>query len=388
MQNNNGKKLLALLLAAAVFGAAFTGCSKKEEKPSPSQGENSSAPSSQAESSRAASSQGNGSDSAYSAGLTAEGYFEGVTALSYVTLPDYRNMAVPEEISTVSEVDVESQLDSMLEKYGAAEQVTDRAVESNDTVNIDYVGTIDGVEFQGGNTMGNGATVTIGVTNYIDDFLEQLIGHMPGETFDVNVTFPEDYGEESLNGRDAVFSTTINYIQVTKTPELTDDFVAENWKEENGWSTVAQAKKGVEEELRQTAVSEYLWQEIQDQAKITEVPETIQNYYTEYLKNYYTEQAAQYGVDLDTLLSQYLQVESMDELLEKNKSQLESNARGSLLLQALSEDMDVRPTDADLAGYFGGTSYADIEALYGKPYLCLVAREALTKEVLGKQGAV
>ena len=71
------------------------------------------------------------------------------------------------------------------------------------------------------------------------------------------------------------------------------------------------------------------------------------------MKSYYAEQAAQYGVDLDTLLSQYLQVESMDELLEKNQSQLEANARGSLVLQALSEDMDVRPTDADLTEYVG-----------------------------------
>ncbi len=377
MQNDKKRNWLALFLAAAVLGAAFTGCSKKEEKPS-------SAVSSQTGSSGAASSQTNISDSSYSAGLTAEGYFEGVTALSYVTLPDYKTMAVPEEISTVAPVDVESQLNGMLEKYGTIEQITDRAVESNDTVNIDYVGTIDGVEFQGGNTMGNGATVTIGVTNYIDDFLEQLVGHMPGETFDVNVTFPEDYGEENVNGKDAVFSTTINYIQVTKTPELTDAFVAENWKESDGWSTVAEAKQGVEEDLRVEAVSEYLWQEIQAQAKISEVPAAIQNFYTEYMKSYYAEQAAQYGVDLDTLLSQYLQVESMDELLEKNQSQLGANARGSLVLQALSEDMDVRPTDADLTEYFGESGYAEIEAHFGKPYLCLIVREALTKEILGK----
>ncbi len=379
MQNYIGKKWLALLLAAAVSGAALAGCARKEGKPS-------SAMSSQAENSIPASSQeSGGSDSSYSAGLTAEGYFQGVTALDYVTLPDYRNMEIPENISTVSPADVEQELNGRLEQYGTTEQVTDRAVESDDTVNIDYVGTIDGVEFQGGNTMGSGATVTIGVTNYIDDFLEQLVGHMPGDTFDVNVTFPEDYGEESLNGKDAVFATTINYIQVTKTPELTDAFVAEHWKESDGWSTVAEAKQGVEEELRETAVSEYLWQEIQTQAKISEVPEVIVTYYTEYLKNYYTELAAQNNTELDEFLSQYLNLESMDELLEKNKSQLESNARGSLILQALSEDMDVRPTEEDLKRYFGENDYAEIETHYGRPYLCLAAREALAKEKLGSR---
>lgn len=98
--------------------------------------------------------------------------------------------------------------DSILSEYPDTVQVKDREVKDGDSVNIDYVGSIDGEEFDGGNTNGEGTTVTIGQTEYIDDFLEQLIGHKPGETFDVNVTFPEDYGQEALNGKDAVFKTT------------------------------------------------------------------------------------------------------------------------------------------------------------------------------------
>lgn len=86
------------------------------------------------------------------------------------------------------------------------------AVEDGDTVNIDYVGSIDGVEFSGGNTQGAGADLTIGSGTYIDDFEEQLIGHYIGETVEVNVTFPENYGNEDLNGKDAVFEVTINGI--------------------------------------------------------------------------------------------------------------------------------------------------------------------------------
>ena len=89
---------------------------------------------------------------------------------------------------------------------------TSVAVEDGDTVNIDYVGTIDGVEFGGGNTQGQGADLTIGSGTYIDDFEEQLIGHYIGETVEVDVTFPENYGNDDLNGKDAVFEVTINGI--------------------------------------------------------------------------------------------------------------------------------------------------------------------------------
>lgn len=85
-------------------------------------------------------------------------------------------------------------------------------VEDGDTVNIDFIGSVDGVEFDGGNTKGAGTDLVIGSNSYIDDFEEQLIGHHPGETVDVNVTFPEDYGKEDLNGKDALFKVTINGI--------------------------------------------------------------------------------------------------------------------------------------------------------------------------------
>jgi trigger factor len=90
---------------------------------------------------------------------------------------------------------------------------TDVAVEDGDTVNIDYVGTVDGVEFSGGNTQGQGTDLVIGSGSYIDDFEEQLIGHYVGETVDVTVTFPDPYAnDESLSGKEAVFETTINGI--------------------------------------------------------------------------------------------------------------------------------------------------------------------------------
>ena len=85
-------------------------------------------------------------------------------------------------------------------------------VEDGDTVNIDYVGSIDGVEFDGGNTQGMGTDLVIGSGLYIDDFEEQLIGAHPGDQVDVYATFPEDYGVEDLNGKEALFKVTVNGI--------------------------------------------------------------------------------------------------------------------------------------------------------------------------------
>lgn len=85
-------------------------------------------------------------------------------------------------------------------------------VEDGDTVNIDYVGSIDGVEFAGGNTNGAGTDLVIGSGSYIDDFEDQLIGAHPGDTVEVTVTFPDDYGNEELAGKEAVFEVVVNGI--------------------------------------------------------------------------------------------------------------------------------------------------------------------------------
>lgn len=85
-------------------------------------------------------------------------------------------------------------------------------VKDGDTVNIDYVGRIDGVAFEGGNTKGQGADLTIGSGTYIDDFEEQLIGSHPGDEVKVTVTFPENYGNDELNGKEAVFDVVVNGI--------------------------------------------------------------------------------------------------------------------------------------------------------------------------------
>ena len=196
----------------------------------------------------------------YSAGLDDNGRWEGITALDYVTLPqDYAAYPLPAEVTQVDDETIQSSLDVLPYNYATTEQITDRAVENGDQVNIDYVGSVDGVEFEGGSTGGAGTTVTAGSSNYIDDFLTQIIGHTPGETFNVEVTFPDPYqNNPDLAGKDAVFVTTINYIEETSVPELTDEFVAENLSEVyEGASTVEDVRAAITEQTVYNQIINY-----------------------------------------------------------------------------------------------------------------------------------
>ena len=127
--------------------------------------------------------------------------------------------AAKSSVSNEITADVENSVtdDSVAGSVIEAEETTYQTdpsltVADGDTVNIDYVGSIDGVEFAGGNTQGMGTDLVIGSGSYIDDFEEQLIGAHPGDNVTVTVTFPEDYGKENLNGKEAVFEVTVNGI--------------------------------------------------------------------------------------------------------------------------------------------------------------------------------
>ena len=85
-------------------------------------------------------------------------------------------------------------------------------VQAGDTINLDYVGSVDGVEFEGGSTQGQGTDLTLGSGTYIDGFEEAVEDHKVGESFDIHVTFPENYGNSDLAGKDAVFNITINGV--------------------------------------------------------------------------------------------------------------------------------------------------------------------------------
>ena len=312
----------------------------------------------------------------YSEGITEDGLWADVAALDYVELCAYTGISVPSDVHEITDESVQAEIDTVLMDYTTEEQVTDRAIEDGDTVNIDYVGSVDGVEFEGGNTGGQGTEVTIGVTQYIDDFLEQLIGHTPGESFDIEVTFPEDYGVEDLNGKDAVFAITVNHIIETINPEMTDDFVAENLSEANGWNTVAEMEEGIRSDLQRSAVTGYVQDYIVDNTSVTSVPDGMIAYQQNSLIDFYQGYAEYYGVDLDVFLSEYMELENTDALLQEYSDENTQKATVYLIMQAIAEDAGIAVADADVAAYFskymGTEDYTEHEGIYGMPYIKLM----------------
>ena len=118
------------------------------------------------------------------------------------------------DTSTDSSTDTDTTADNSTDTNSAGYSTdTSLTVEDGDTVNIDYVGSVDGVEFEGGSTRGQGTDLVIGSGSYIDDFEEQLIGAHPGDEVDVYAIFPDPYNNNpDLSGKEALFEVTINGI--------------------------------------------------------------------------------------------------------------------------------------------------------------------------------
>ena len=309
----------------------------------------------------------------YSTGLDENGFWEGVKAQDCVTPVDYQKITIPSATHTISAERVQTEIETLLTQYSTPKEIKDRPVKDGDTVNIDYVGRVGGVEFEGGNTNGGGAEVTIGVTEYIDDFLAQLVGHKPGDTFDVNVTFPAEYGVEELNGKDAVFATTINHIVETEKPELTDTFVAENFAAGKGWTTVAQLKESISADLQKIAIEQYLVDYLLDNSEVKSIPKQIVECQEAMMTNYY-EQAATYNqVQLEEYLSANEGVTSLEELKAAKRADNEKESTYLLIMQAIAEKEGIRVGEDDLKTYFAGQfnaeDYTQYEDQYGLPYL-------------------
>lgn len=308
----------------------------------------------------------------YSEGLDENGFWKDVRALDYVDLFEYEGFSLPKDVYEISDEDVTTQVNSYLSSYSTTQPITDRAAQEGDNLNIDYVGSVDGVEFEGGSTEGAGTDVTIGTTQYIEGFLEQLVGHSTGESFDITVTFPEDYGNEELNGKEAVFAITINSISETILPELTDSFVAENLSADNGWQTVKEMKDAIAQDLQDSAIQDYLREYMATEVTLSSIPESVISYQERSFVAYYESTALAYSMELDEFLSSYVGVTSMEELLTNSQETIRSNAVYSLVVQAIAEDAGITVTEEDLSEFFlamGSSDYSSYEEQYGLPYL-------------------
>ena len=235
-------------------------------------------------------------------------YLSGITASDYVELPDdYKHQSVEvAKPDDPTDEEVEQRIQAVLQSNGALEEV-DRKVEEGDTVNIDYVGKIDGEEFAGGS---GSYDLLIGSGAFIEGFEDGLIGAKKGETLDLNLKFPDDYPAEDVAGKDVVFTVTVNKISEYA---LSDDFV----KSLNLTNDFGQAVTDVDtfrEYIRSNMIEEnegtYTWlikHEIDNNLLETvtfkqDIPASmLESYYFQY-QNYLSNAASSNYMDLATFM--------------------------------------------------------------------------------------
>lgn len=288
----------------------------------------------------------------------------------YVTLDEsaYKGLTYTETHTEVTEDTINSDISNLLSQYASHTDVTDRAATWGDAVNIDYVGSVDGKEFNGGSTQGAGTQITLGSSGYIDNFDEQIVGHTPGDAFDVVVTFPDNYGVDDLNGKEATFKTTLNYIVETTTPTYTDAFVASNtdYKTTDEYETAMRKKH--EEEYKESDLNtdkQNLLQQVIDAATITQYPEEEIKQRVQEVTDSMTETAQANGIDLETYLSHYGY--TSDTFQAEVKSSVESYIREKMVISKISEEQNItvseKEKEAKVQDLLGQTGLSDVDTL-------------------------
>ena len=265
----------------------------------------------------------------------------------YITLKDYQSFRVARNEIIVDEEELNAIMDNVyLNSFPDELGVKDREVVAGDTVNIDYVGKIDGVAFDSGTAQG--AKLTIGSNTYIPGFEDGLIGVMAGETVDLNLKFPEGYKSEDLAGKDVVFTVTVNYIipeekmdaaiaglieEVNTIEELHQyiyDYLYEYALQED--------QEGYEEKIMDTFIEEI--------CDIKEIPAEWTSYYSEQARNYFLTYALQMGTDPDTLVQTYYGMDletfltTYSELAAKRDLAMQALAKKEGLLITTDEELD------------------------------------------------
>lgn len=319
----------------------------------------------------------------YSAQVDDYGFIKGVKTSDYIDLCDYKNIKVPLSEVEYSDEAVMNDINTALDSHKVLSEESVE-IKDGDTVNIDYVGSIDGVEFDGGNSNDQGKDLTIGSHSFIDDFEEQLIGYKPGDVVTVNVTFPEDYQTEDLAGKDAEFVVTVHGIYVT--PEFDDDFVCAYYSD---YATTAEGyKQYLKDTNYDSKLTEYVSNYISENSVIKKYPQ-------KFLKNvketsmYSAQQSYEY---MNQLYIQYngAGIGSFEDYVGMSEEQYqvelevscEQTVKDDLIYQAILEQEGVKPTIEELkesvASSYGSDeeSYNNLLEQYGQGYMMLeVIRE-------------
>lgn len=249
----------------------------------------------------------------------------------YVTLGEYKGLEIEVESAEVTDEQLQSSIDNIISLLTTKEELTEGIVADGDSINLDYTGYLDGEAFDNGSATDYDYTIGGG---FITDLNDQLIGLEVGKEYNLNCTFPEDYGKEELNGKDVVFTVTVNCIYGDDiVPEWNDELV--NEYTEGAYTTVEDYEKYLKETLyeqnledQQATYSYAMWQTIFDNCTKIEYPEEqLQTYYEQYYnyyKEYYTYIASYYGATYEDYLSLMgvTDEELQDNCMESAKAEL------------------------------------------------------------------
>ena len=288
------KKRAIMISMLLVMALSVTGCSQKTATKDKDTKTEETAKTDDAEETESDNTEDTSEDTPTTAELMA-----GIDVEKCVTLGNYKGVTVEKTIQSVTDEDVQNEIDNALANYPVE---VDQAAKEGDTVNIDYVGKIDGEEFDGGSDQG--ADLKLGSGKFIDGFEDGLIGARKGETRTLNLTFPEDYTQD-LAGKAVEFTVTVNAVKEPLS-EPTDQWVADNIE---GYDNIADYIAGIrseqEESNEQTAENQVryaAWTQVIDNCTINEYPETL----VEVGKKLYEQQVETYakyaGMELDAYI--------------------------------------------------------------------------------------
>ena len=268
-----------------------------------------------------------------------------VTLKPEIKLGKYKGVKVEAMDTTVTDEDVQAELDKVKEQNARLVAADDKAVEDGDQTTIDFEGFVDGVAFEGGK--GEDYPLTIGSHSFIDNFEEQLIGKKVGEEVEVNVTFPEDYQAEELAGKPAMFKVTVKEIKVKEYPEVDDDFAQDVSEFDTLDEYKADIRKNLEEKKAQEAEADKESKVIEAIVNDSEmdIPEKMIETQCQQMVEEFAQNIAMQGISFE----QYLQFTggSVDQLTEQVKPQAEARIQSSLVLEAIVAAENIEATDEE-----------------------------------------
>ncbi len=268
-----------------------------------------------------------------------------VTTKPEVELGKYKGIKVDPIDTTVTDEEVEAELDKIKEQNARLVAADDKEVEDGDQTIIDFEGFVDGEAFEGGK--GEDYPLTIGSHSFIDTFEEQLIGKKVGEEVEVNVTFPEQYQAEELAGKPALFKVTIKEIKVKEYPEVDDEFAQDVSEFDTLDEYKADIKKNLEEQKVKNAESEKeskVIEAIVKDAKM-DIPEKMIEAQAEQMVEEFAQNIAMQGISFD----QYMQFtgSTVEQLTEQVKPQAQARVESSLVLEAIVKAESIEASDEE-----------------------------------------